>query len=607
VYRLKSRSADIAVTLLGPLSSRPGARLFSNLIAHSAVARTLYTVLLCLALVVLATMWLSPGLAQELIEMARVRMQSPDGSASAPQFGAGSYPLLPSNIPGSNLPGAPVQPMPASRPASWPGGTGETSAPVYNPVRATSQQGNPMPAFAPQANSMPVVSPPPSSMPVITPPPASMPVMQPAQAGQIGQYQPPPVQSPAIAAGQVPSQYAQSYPQTLYPQTPYPPYQPSQLTAAGPTAPASAPPLTGTATMSGPGYSPAIPPGGEAAPSPTPNMQNLQVLPTQPEEFKDAQVVARVGSEVILASDRDAYVAEFIESHNIQIPPAQMDEALKILNRQILKQMIDAKLVYNDAIHTIPKEGITQITANINKDFDKEQLPDLLKANSAASPQELDQKLRAKGSSLDRARRVYIEKKLMYGWIGQQVKSDEQVPLASILGYYEEHLENYKFAAQARWEELMVSYDHFPDEQSALTTLAEMGNQVMQGASFAEVAKARSQGPTAPDGGAYDWTNQGSLGTKELDQAIFGPSLPLNALSEMIKAKNGAHIIRVLERKPGGKKSFEDAQGEIKKKIKDENREKQVNKFLDDLRKKTQVWTIYDDQPGGIDGPKKPS
>jgi len=296
-----------------------------------------------------------------------------------------------------------------------------------------------------------------------------------------------------------------------------------------------------------------------------------------------------------------------MESHKIQIPPEQMDDALKILNRQILRQMIDAKLVYNDAIHTIPKEGITQITGNINKDFDKEQLPDLLKANSAASPQELDQKLRAKGSSLDRARRVYIEKKLMYGWIGQQVKSDEQVPLASILGHYEEHLEEYKFSAQARWEELMVSLDRFPDKESAHAALAEMGNQVMQGAPFAEVAKARSQGPTAPDGGAYDWTNQGSLGAKELDQAIFGAGLPLNSLSQIIETKNGFHIIRVLERKPGGKKSFEDAQGEIKKKIKDENREKQVNKFLDDLRKKTQVWTIYDDQPGGIDGPKKPS
>src|SRR5262249_26769978 len=159
-------------------------------------------------------------------------------------------------------------------------------------------------------------------------------------------------------------------------------------------------------------------------------------------------------------------------------------------------------------------------------------------------------------------------------WLRQQVKSEDQVPLASVLGYYQEHVDDYKFAAQARWEELMVSFASFSDKQSAFAALADMGNQIMQGAPFADVAKARSQGPTAADGGAYDWTNQGSLSSKELDQAIFGLNLPLNSLSQIIETKGGFHIIRVLERKPGGKKTFEDAQGEIKKKIKDESYEK---------------------------------
>ena len=602
------------MTLLGPLSSRPGARLFSNLIAHFAVARTLYTALFCLALALLATIWLRPGLAQELIEMARVRMQSPDASTSAPQFGAGSYPLLPSNIPGSNLPGAPVQPMPASRPASWPGGASETSAPAYNPVRAMPQQGNPTPAFAPQANSMPVMS----------PPPGSMPVMQQAQAGPIGQYQQPAVQPSGISPNQGLSQYAQSsYPQTSYPQTPYPPYQPPPLNTAviGPAmTPSALPNQTQPQTLPAvwpsqlppggiqptPGLPPANLPTDSAALAPNPDMQNLQVLPSAPEEFKTAQVVARIGSEVILASDRDAQLAEIVAKNKIEIPPEHKEEFYDTYNRLMLRQMINTKLIYNDAAHTIPKEGMTHFTTIASQQFDKEQLPELMKINEATTRQELEDKLRAKGTSLESIRRSYFESALSSEWMHGQVKSEDQVPLASVLGYYQEHIDDYKFQAQARWEELMVSFDRFPDRQSAFAALAEMGNQVMQGAPFDEIAKARSQGPTAPDGGAYDWTNQGSLGAKELDQAIFGPSLPLNALSEIVKTQNGAHIIRVLERKPGGKKSFEDAQGEIKKKIKDENHEKAVKKYLDELRKKTPIWTIYDDQPGGIDGPKKP-
>jgi len=405
-----------------------------------------------------------------------------------------------------------------------------------------------------------------------------------------------------------------------YPQTPYPPFQPPQPTVQ-PSAQAM-PPLqmpTQAATVGGmtqppldgnrpgSGLNESLPPAGAAVTGPNPNMQNLQVLPAQPEEFKTAQVVARVGSEVILASDRDAQLAEILTKQKMQIPPDQKEEIYAVLNRQMLQQMINTKLVYNDAMRTIPKEGITQITANINQGFDKEQLPELMKTNSATTRQELEEKLRAKGTSLDSVRRMYFEQVLTHEWMRQQVKTEEQVPLANVLGYYQEHLDDYKFTAQARWEELMVSFDRYSNKAAAFAALADMGNQVMQGAPFSEVAKARSQGPTAADGGGYDWTNQGSLSSKELDQALFGLALPLNSLSQIIESKNGFYIIRVLERKPGGKKSFEDAQGEIKKKIKEDNHDKQVKKYLDELRQKTPVWTIYDDQPGGIDGPKKPS
>jgi hypothetical protein len=39
--------------------------------------------------------------------------------------------------------------------------------------------------------------------------------------------------------------------------------------------------------------------------------------------------------------------------------------------------------------------------------------------------------------------------------------------------------------------------------------------------------------------------------------------------------------------------------------LKDEKRDNQIKKYLDGLRQKTPVWTMFDDQPGGIDGPPK--
>src|SRR4029078_13201009 len=108
-----------------------------------------------------------------------------------------------------------------------------------------------------------------------------------------------------------------------------------------------------------------------------------------------------------------------------------------------------------------------------------------------------------------------------------------------------------------------------------------------QGRPFAEIAQTQSQGVTAYNGGAYDWTTQGSLAAKNIDENIF--ALPVGALSEIIKTDRGFHIVRVLERKAAGRKSFEETQAEITKNLKEDKRESQIKKYLDGLRQNTPV------------------
>ena len=227
----------------------------------------------------------------------------------------------------------------------------------------------------------------------------------------------------------------------------------------------------------------------------------------------------------------------------------------------------------------------------------------MMKACKVATRQELEDHLRKTGRSLEWERRSFFEKNLYSGWVQQQLKSDESVPLGDVLGYYTEHHADYEFKAKARWEELMVSFDRFPDQAAAWAEIVNMGIAVQKGSPLAEIAKAKSHGVTAYNGGAYDWTTQGSLMAKNIDENIFG--LPIGALSQIITTDRGFHIVRVLERKPAGRKSFEETQAEITKMLKEEKRDNQIKKYLDGLRQKTPVWTIFDDQPGGIDGPPK--
>jgi parvulin-like peptidyl-prolyl isomerase len=122
-----------------------------------------------------------------------------------------------------------------------------------------------------------------------------------------------------------------------------------------------------------------------------------------------------------------------------------------------------------------------------------------------------------------------------------------------------------------------------------------MGNEVyLGGAPLWAVAKRSSHGVTAGDGGQFDGTSQGSLRSKVLDAAIF--TLPLNQLSSVLEDEDGFHIVRVLERRDAGRTPFETCQGEIKEKLKKEHVDQQKAAYLADLRERTPVWTVFDEE-----------
>jgi parvulin-like peptidyl-prolyl isomerase len=119
-----------------------------------------------------------------------------------------------------------------------------------------------------------------------------------------------------------------------------------------------------------------------------------------------------------------------------------------------------------------------------------------------------------------------------------------------------------------------------------------MGNQVLDGVPLAEVAKARSHGVSAAQGGFWDWTGKDSLRSKVLDEAIF--TLPIGRLSEILEDDQGFHVVRVIGREPAAMKPFADAQVEIKKKIRAQRQSDAKAAFIAKLRQQTPVWTAFD-------------
>ena len=316
--------------------------------------------------------------------------------------------------------------------------------------------------------------------------------------------------------------------------------------------------------------------------------------------LEGGQIIARVGNEVIVAGDVLPRVNQILQEQLSKVPPEQRDkvppdqieQAKRQLMQRELLSLIETKLLFGDAKRNIPQENFPTVLQKLDEQFDKAEMPQLLKESETKNRVELDQKFVRQGTSLMQQKRAFSERLLAMEWLKQQIDFKTTIHHDEMLAYYHEHIKDYEFEAKAKFEEIMVRFDRFPNKGAAYAALAEIGNQLLNGANFTEIAKVSSQGPTAKEGGYYDFVSRGSLVLPVLNEAVF--TLPVGQLSQIIESQNGFHIVRVIERRDAGRTGFDEAQIEIRKKLQRENSDKQIKEYLAKLRNETRVWTAFD-------------
>jgi hypothetical protein len=289
------------------------------------------------------------------------------------------------------------------------------------------------------------------------------------------------------------------------------------------------------------------------------------------------------------------------------IPPEQIPEVRQYLMRQLVLGLIDTKLLYADFRRTVPAENLPQVEASLAKPFEDSEIPRLIKMLNVKDRPGLDAAMQKNGTTLKDVQRQWGEKTIAGEWLKQKAPKSTPITHEEMLEFYQQHINDYKFDAQVQWEELMVRFDRFGgDRDAAWSALAKMANEVWtkirtnpaaRGPAFADVAKAKSHGFTAKEGGFHDWMSPEAFNSAALNSALA--NLPLGEMSEGIESELGFHIVRVLDRKGPGCVPFTEAQTAIKKKLEAAQKMKLINAELDKLRKVAKVWTIFDGDLGG--------
>ncbi len=317
--------------------------------------------------------------------------------------------------------------------------------------------------------------------------------------------------------------------------------------------------------------------------------------------YTGAKIWAKIGNDVILESDINSAIAkrvgkirrEAIKKGKPVPSDTELEGQIKFWQKEIMTELVQTKIIFQDAGTFIPPENMTTVRVNCDKVFNDKQIPEMLKEYGVSSQWELEKALKSEGSSLDRERKQFFEQSIGMQWLQMQTEEAKDIRHEEILKYYNEHAEQYTIRPKARWEEIVVYKNRFSSREQAYTAIRNMGQEVSSGKPFAEVAKSGSQGFTASDGGERDWITPGSLKSEQLDKAIFSQQVG-NLSPQIIEDDTCFYIIRVIERNAGGKVPFEKAQLEIRTILKTIQRDRSREKAFKKIMENATVWTIYD-------------
>ncbi len=131
--------------------------------------------------------------------------------------------------------------------------------------------------------------------------------------------------------------------------------------------------------------------------------------------------------------------------------------------------------------------------------------------------------------------------------------------------------------------------EDFKKRQAAMSKAQGIKKELDKGADFGDLAKAKSEGPSAKSGGDLGFFTKGQM-TPEFEKAAF--ALPVGGISDVVETEFGYHIIQIEEKRAGKRLRYDDVKLDLGSYIYQKRMKEKYDQFVGDLRKKADVKVL---------------
>lgn len=161
-----------------------------------------------------------------------------------------------------------------------------------------------------------------------------------------------------------------------------------------------------------------------------------------------------------------------------------------------------------------------------------------------------------------------------------KIRSQMKIDDATVRAAYESSKEKYKSGDSVHAQHILIKpAGNTPaDDEAARKKAEDLVKQIRAGGDFAALAKANSADPgSAARGGDLGYFEKGQM-VPAFEEAAF--SLAVGQISDPVKSNYGYHIIKVVEKRPGGYKSFEEVRPQLEAQLLDERAKDQARETI---------------------------
>jgi parvulin-like peptidyl-prolyl isomerase len=286
-------------------------------------------------------------------------------------------------------------------------------------------------------------------------------------------------------------------------------------------------------------------------------------------------IVAIVNDDVITLSDYKREYDNLYRMLRTRLQGEQLDQQWDAAKANLLDSMITDLLLIQEA----GKMGL-----NVNEQV-KMTIENIKSENNLTTDEQLRQALAQQGMDFETFRSdletQFLKQNIIFGEVGRKIAIDDSVIVAYYKQHEEEFIEPVEFTIKAIY---IAEEGKLSDEIE--TKKQEIDSRIEAGDEFGQLSSEYSEGPEKDSQG-----DLGSFKKGELERTLEEPveALEVGGTSPWLNMRGGWWRLKLVDRKEKHLKAFEDVRKEIEDKLFSEEQQKELEKYLNDLKERSYI------------------